>query len=124
MNIEHASHLLIGLVLVTTATGCAGTTTNRPSEQEESSPAETKKQAEETNEFDLPPHHFIRGGMSTDRIRSLVGPPDRTVQKSGRPDVWHYEFGVLMVADGQVQYKYPPSQADPGQQPQSLETGP
>lgn len=47
-------------------------------------------------------------GMDVESLTRLVGAPHR---KEAVPagEIWYYEFGVVMVADGRVTYKYPPS---------------
>ena len=65
----------------------------------------------ESSHLELPPDAFIHVGMSVEGLKSLVGEPV-TVEKTEREwdtEVWHYDFGVVLIEGGQVRYKYPPS---------------
>ncbi len=109
------------LVLLTSGglIACTGTANN---DQRNLSSPEQDQDGNETSEMDLPPHHFIREGMDVERVRSLVGEPDRKEQHSDRPDEWYYPFGILMIEEGKVQYKYPPSRSEKRATGEGLET--
>jgi len=69
---------------------------------------------EEAAKFrELPPEQFIYVGMDTERLKRLVGEPKRIEkpEEGGTMQVWHYDFGVVIVEGGSVKYKYPPSRA-------------
>jgi len=60
---------------------------------------------------DLPPDALIHVGMSTEKLELLVGKPI-AVEKTDEgenTEVWHYDFGVVIIQDGRVLYKWPPS---------------
>lgn len=109
--------LLSGVLLLA---GCAGT--EKPREERKTS-GQASEESKASSEFQLPPHHFIEAGMSTDRVTSLVGPPEKKVRKSNHPDVWHYRFGLVLVQEGQVRYKFPPSRSGADERDRSLEKG-
>lgn len=60
--------------------------------------------------FDLPAHDFIYVGMAAQPLTKLVGEP-REMERAGPGEVWYYPFGVVVLAGGKVQYKYPPSRS-------------
>lgn len=99
--------VLFGLLLLI---GCVRSSQSRVEEKQEESMDQDQDQEVRDSRYDMPPHHFIRRGMNVERVENLVGKPERKQEKSGRPDVWHYSFGVVMVEQGSVRYKYPPSE--------------
>ena len=97
--------LLVGLLPA--LSGCAGS-------QEASSPTRptAQTQGEETSEFDMPSQEFIAPGMTTGELKSLVGEPDQVEElEADSSEAWYYDFGMVIVKDGTVKYKYPPSRA-------------
>ena len=96
--------LLVG-ILVPALAGCAG--------NETVSKAGTASQPEEdSSEFDMPSEEFISPGMTIGELKSLVGQPEEIEQLGGDgSEAWYYDFGVVIVKGGKVQYKHPPSRA-------------
>lgn len=68
--------------------------------------------------FGLPAHDYVYEGMDIALLKRLVGEPV-SVDREGDRQVWHYGFGVVLVRDGSVEYKYPPSR---GQVPPEVPT--
>ena len=65
----------------------------------------------ESSRLEVPPDAFIYVGMSVEELEPLVGEPlviDRPTEREG-VEVWRYDFGVVIVEDGRVCYKWPPS---------------
>jgi hypothetical protein len=58
--------------------------------------------------FDLPPEQFIYVGMDVETLTRLVGEPQRK-EAVLAGEIWYYGFGVVMVGDARVKYRYPPS---------------
>ena len=67
----------------------------------------------EQNDFQLPAHHFIYRGMDKSAVLNLVGPPNEVEKQEEPPERedWYYDFGVVVLEAGKVEYKYPPSKA-------------
>ena len=61
--------------------------------------------------FDLPADRFIYIGMDVEMLTRLVGKPSG-VARAPRGEIWYYEFGAVVVEEGRVTYKYPPSSTD------------
>jgi len=104
--------ILMTGALALLCSGCADTRTEETTEK----PRIIPDQEEETK-FDLPAHHFIFRGMDTDRLTSLVGAPKRK-EDEGKRQEWYYDWGMVLLRQGEVVYKHPPSkgvdQQDPG----------
>lgn len=83
--------------------GCADT-------QQQKTPTKprTIPDQEDETKFDLPAHHFIYRGMEKDRLESLVGRP-KGKDEAGQRTAWYYDWGMVLLQDGKVDYKYPPS---------------
>jgi len=73
-----------------------------------SEPAPQRRPEHARSRFDLPAHHFIYEGMEVEMLRRLVGEP-RDMSRAGRAEVWYYNWGVVVVEDGLVRYKFPPA---------------
>jgi len=61
---------------------------------------------------DLPPEALIDVGTSVEKLEFLVGKPI-AVEKTDEgenTEVWYYDFGMVMIQDGRVLYKWPPSE--------------
>ena len=96
---------LAAAALALAALGCGANT-----EKETSASPRIIPDQEEKTKFDLPPHHFIYRGMETDRLTSLVGEPQRKEKQQNRQE-WYYDWGMVLLKNGEVDYKYPPSRA-------------
>ena len=58
--------------------------------------------------FDRPAHHFIYVGMSEQDRLNLMGDPS-DIKRQEERQIWYYDFGVVMMRDHRVVYRYPPS---------------
>jgi len=87
-----------GLLALLAAAGCAQTQAVRPQAGAASAPSK----------FDLPACNFAYVGMDAEMLVRLVGRPAE-VAPAPRGEVWYYEFGAVIVRDGRLIFKYPPS---------------
>lgn len=124
MKTESVCTVLIGLVVASALIGCAGPERQPSGDQSLKPNRQETDEIPDATEFDLPPHRFIKRGMDASRITSLVGSPVRKVEHPDRPDVWHYQFGLVLMEGGQVQYKHPSSRTEREQKGPALETSP
>jgi len=90
--------LLIALVLA----GCA---------QQGVSPGSENAENQKPGQVKLAPEALIGIGMEADKVVHLVGKPVMVERMADKPktEVWHYEFGIVIIQDQRVKYKYPPS---------------
>ncbi len=103
--LKYGAIALLACALLPALSGCAGS-------QEAATTKQTTAQAEETSEFDMPSEDFIAKGMSTEELKSLVGEPaQKEPLEATGSEAWYYDFGVVIMKDGRVQYKHPPSKA-------------
>ncbi len=102
-----SSAILSGALLLLLIAGLSRCRTGRtPATEKRANPDDGDR---EQSKYDLPSHEFIRRGMDAERVRSLVGEPDRIASKPGNMKAWYYPFGVVLVKRGTVRYKHPPS---------------
>ena len=95
-GLRFAGEVLVPVVLLLGSAGCVREVSKPP------------------RPFDLPRHDFIFVGMGTDRLKSLMGEPKHVdkANAGGRMETWRYDPGVVVIVeDGRVKFKYPPSRA-------------
>ena len=95
---ETARILLITLTLA----GCT---------QQGVSPGSESREREKPGQIRLAPETLIGIGMGADKVVHLVGKPVMVERIAHKPktEIWHYEFGIVIIQDQRVKYKYPPS---------------
>lgn len=57
--------------------------------------------------FDRPAEDFIYEGMPRADLLDLMGEPRSVSRQTGR-EIWYYEFGLVVLENSQVTYRYPP----------------
>ena len=59
------------------------------------------------SEFDRPAECFIYVGMPQQDLLALMGRPQNIERQQAR-EIWYYDFGLVVLEDSQVAYRYPP----------------
>lgn len=86
---------LAGLLLICVFTGC--TRRRPPSSSSDGAPSH----------FDQPAENFIYRGMIRADLLDLMGEPEN-IKTQGDREIWYYDFGVVVLVDNRVKYRYPP----------------